>query len=146
MILLLAMVLAQTVPSAEAEALGVRAAQTGTLAALLPSIAGKERDDLLAAHADWSDADKASLRETADGVARAALDRLTAAIGHGYATRLSVEDLRALVAFNESDAGRHWRAATPGAVMEAIAAVGQLNLGADTRAAFCKKAGKLCEQ
>jgi hypothetical protein len=143
---LIAIAMAQAAPGAEAEALGVRLAQTGTLAALLPSVAAKERDELIAQHADWSDADKAALRETADDVAKAAVDRLTTAIGHGYATRLSVEDLRALVAFNESDAGKRWRAATPGAVMGAIAALGQLNLGAETRAAFCKKTGKLCDQ
>lgn len=140
----IAMVLAQTAPSAEAEALGVRLAETGTLAALLPTVAAKERDDLLARHADWSEADKAALRATADEVAKAGIARLTAAIGHGYAARLSVEDLRAAVAFNESPAGKHWREATPGAVMQAMATLGEMNLAEDTRKAFCAKTGKLC--
>lgn len=143
---LIAMVMAQTAPSAAAEALGVRLAQTGTLAALLPTIIAKDREELIAAHPELSDADKAALRATADDVAKAATDRLTAAIGHGYATRLSIEDLRALVAFNESAAASHWREATPGAVMDAMSAMGGLDLRASASKAFCKKTGKLCEQ
>jgi hypothetical protein len=136
----------QAAPSAEAEALGVRLAQTGTLAALLPTITAKEREDMVAAHPELSDADKAALRATADELAKAASDRLTAAIGHGYASRLSVEDLRALVAFNESAPAQHWRKATPGAVMEAMQSVGEMHLTEETEAAFCKKTGKLCDQ
>jgi hypothetical protein len=142
---LVAILMAQTAPGAEAEALGLRLAQTGTLAALLPSIAAKEREDLVAAHPELSDADKATLRATADDVANAGMSKLSAAIGHGYAARLSIDDLRALVAFNESPAAQHWREATPGAVMQAMAAVGELDLGKNTRAAFCKKTGKLCD-
>lgn len=138
--------LAQTAPGAEAEALGVRLAQTGTLAALLPTITAKEREEMVARHPELSDADKAALRATADDVAKAAIERLTAAIGHGYASRLSVEDLRALVAFNESPPARNWRKATPGAVMEAMQSVGEMHLAEETQAAFCKKTGKLCGQ
>jgi hypothetical protein len=143
---LIAIVMAQTAPSAEAEALGVRLAETGTLAALLPAIAAKEREDLVAAHPELSDAEKTTLRATADEVAKAGTARLSAAIGHGYAARLSIEDLRALVAFNEASAARHWREATPGAVMQAMATVGEMNLAEETRVAFCKKTGKLCPQ
>jgi hypothetical protein len=143
---LIAIVMAQTAPSPEAEALGVRLAESGTLAAMLPAVTAKERDEAIAQHPDWSDADKATYRVVADEVAKAAIARLTAAIGHGYAAKMSVEDLRAAVAFNESPAGRHWREATPGAVMEAMAALGAVDLGGETRKAFCAKTGKLCEK
>lgn len=141
-----ALLLAQAAPDAEAEALGRRLAEAGTLAAILPAIAAKDREELVAEHADWSDADKAVLRETADATARAGIDRLMAAIGHGYATRLSLEELRALVAFNETPAAKRWREATPQAVMEAIGAIGELDLKGDTRKAVCARIGKLCEE
>lgn len=141
---LVAVLMAQTAPSAEAEALGVRLAETGTLAALLPAIVAKDREALVAEHPELSDADKAALRATADEVAKAGIARLTAAIGHGYAAKLSIEDLRALVAFNQSPAARHWREATPAAVAQALAAVGEMNFQADARKAFCAKTGKLC--
>jgi hypothetical protein len=141
---LIAIVMAQTAPSAEAEALGVRLAETGTLAALLPAVVARDREEMITAHPELSDADKTALRATADEVAKAGIARLTAAIGHGYAAKLSVEDLRALVAFNETPAARHWREATPAAVMQALAVVGDMNFQADTRKAFCAKTGKLC--
>jgi len=143
---LLAIVMAQTAPSAEAEALGVRLAQTGTLAALLPAILAKEREELAAEHPEWSDADKAALRATADEVGRAGIARITAAIGHQYARQLSIEDLRALVAFNEGPAAARWRAATPGAVMQAMASAGDLDFKGDTRKAYCARTGKGCPQ
>ncbi|MEI9851228.1 MAG: DUF2059 domain-containing protein [Sphingomonas sp.] len=141
-----ALLLVQAAPDAEAEALGRRLAEAGTLAALLPAIVAKDREELVAEHPDWSDADKAVLRETADTVAGAGIGRLMAAIGHGYATRLSIEELRALVAFNETPAARRWRDATPGAVMEALPAIGELDLKGDTRKAVCARIGKLCPQ
>jgi hypothetical protein len=144
MIWLLALALAQAVPSPEAEALGKRLAEAGTFAALLPSIVAKNGDELVAEHPDWSDADKAALRATADEVANAGIDRLMTAIGHGYATRLSIEELRALVAFNEGAAARRWREATPAAVGEAMAGLGALDLKADVRQAFCARTGKGC--
>jgi hypothetical protein len=141
---LIAIAMAQTAPSAEAEALGVRLAQTGTLAALMPVIVAKDLDELVAEHPDWSEADKAGLRATADELAQAGIARLTAAIGHGYAQKLSLEDLRALVAFNEGPVAKRWRDATPGAVMQAMTAVGQMDFKADARKAYCAKTGKGC--
>jgi hypothetical protein len=143
----IAIVLAQTAPSApsaEAEALGQRLAATGTLAALLPTLVAKDREELVARYPELSDAEKAQLRTTADDVAKTGIARLNAVIGHGYATQLSLEDLRALVAFNETPAARHWRAATPQALIQAMTALGEMDLKKDTQAAFCASTGKLC--
>jgi hypothetical protein len=144
MILALALALATPDPDAEALALGRRLAETGTLAALLPAVTAKETEELVAEHSDWSDADKAVLRRMAGEVSADGLGRLMAATGRAYATRLSIEDLRVLVAFNEGDAAKHWRDATPGAVMEAMAKVGELDFKANTRKAFCARTGKGC--
>jgi hypothetical protein len=144
MILAFALALALPDPSAEALALGRRLAETGTLAALLPAITAKETEELVAEHPEYSEADKAALRRIAGEVSESGRGRLMEATGRGYATRLTIEDLRALVAFNEGAAARHWRDATPGAVMEAMASVGQLDFKADARKAFCARTGKGC--
>lgn len=141
----MAALLAHGAADPEAEALGRRLAETGTLAAMLPAIAAKEREEVIADHPEWSDADKAAFRETADTVAKAGIERLMVATGHAYATRLPVEDLRQLVAFNESPVAKRWREATPGAILEAMTAAGALDFKGDTRKAFCARTGKLCE-
>lgn len=130
-------------PTPEALALGVRLAETGSIAALLPTIVAKEREELVGEHPDWSDADKAALRTTADAVATTGIRRLMDAIGRAYAEKLSIDDLRALVAFNESPAAQRWRAATPAVMGEALAG-SKFDFKADVRAAFCKQTGKGC--
>jgi hypothetical protein len=144
MILTLALLLATPDPGAEALALGRRLAETGTLAALLPAITAKETEELVAEHPDWSDADKAALRRVARAVGIDGFERLMTATGNAYASRLTIEDLRTLVAFNEGDAARRWREATPAAMLEAMAKVGELDFKADARKAFCKETGKGC--
>ena len=52
-------------PTAEAEALGRRVADTGTLAALLPLLIAKDTDALIAEHPELDDAGKAKLRAAA---------------------------------------------------------------------------------
>jgi hypothetical protein len=146
MLCLLPLMLAAAIPdpTPEALALGKRLAETGTLAALLPVIAAKETEDLVGEHPEYSDADKAALRDVAREQGGLSAARLTDAIGRGYAEKLSIDDLRALVAFNASPAARHWREATPGAVIAAMGAVGELDFKADARKAFCAKTGKGC--
>jgi hypothetical protein len=145
---LLALALVQAAPappSPEAEALGKQVAETGTLAAVLPMIVAKDREQLVAEHPELSDADKTTLRASADAAAAAAIDRLLTAIGHGYARNLSVEDLRAVAAFNTSPAAKRWRAATPVALASAMGEVGDINLQQAALKDFCAKTGKLCK-
>ncbi|UZK64866.1 hypothetical protein [Sphingomonas sp. M1-B02] len=144
-ILLLALAQAVSAPDPEALRLGRRLAETGTLAALLPIVTVKEREELLREHPEWSDADKAAFRATADEVAKAATARLMEASGRAYARILSLPDLRALVAFNEGAAATRWRAATPAAVLESMGAMGGFDYKKEARAAFCAKSGKGCD-
>lgn len=131
-------------PSAEAESLGLRLARTGTLATIAPLLAAKDGEDLVAAHPELSDAEKAKLRAVAKQTADAAIERLNAAFGHAYAKRLSVAELRTLVAHAESPAAAHWRAIMPAALTEALTSVGSIDLKKDVAAAFCQETGKLC--
>jgi hypothetical protein len=145
MIPLLALALAASTPSPEGLRLGRELAESGTLAALLPMVADKEIGELVAAHPELSEADRAALRATARATYQAGRDRLMDATGRAYAERLSVADLRALVAFNRTRAAAHYRAAMPGAIASAMQAVGQMDFKKDALAAFCRQMGKLCE-
>lgn len=145
MILIAALALAAAAPSAEAERLGRKLAEMGTLAALLPLAAKKDTDELVASHAELSDADKAALRRAAERTFEAGRAKLMAATGHAYAERLSVAEMRALVAFDRTPAARHYREAMPGAIVATMQAVGSMDLKKDTLAAFCRDTGKLCE-
>ena len=144
MSLFLALVLGAAAPTAEAKKLGRELAEAGTLAAMLPLIQAKETEELVA-QSELSDADKAALRVTAKRVYEVGRDRLLSATGKAYAERLSVEDLRTLVTFEQSDAAKRYRGAMPGAIAAAMQGVGQMDFKKDVRAAFCKESGKLCD-
>lgn len=132
------------VPGAEAEALGLRLAQTGTLATIAPLLAAKDTEELVAGHPELTESEKAALRATARRVQDESLARLNAAFGHAYAARLSVEELRTLVAQAESPAATHLHRIIPGALAEALSAVGTMDFKKDIAAAFCRDTGKLC--
>ena len=142
--ILLALLLAAT-PTPEAEALGRRLAATGTLAAILPMMIKKDTEELVAAHPELSAPEQADLRATAATVARAGTERLNAAMGHEYASSLSVDDLKALVAYNESPVAKRYRAAIPAATAQAMQAAGKFDFKADVAKAFCAKTKKLCK-
>lgn len=143
--LMIAVMLASATPTAEAERLGRELAEAGTLAALLPVIQAKETDELIAAHPGLSDSEKAALSVTAGRVYEQGRERLLAETGRAYAERLSIEDLKELVAFEKSAAAVRYRAAMPAAIAATIQAVGPMDFKKDVRAAFCKETGKLCE-
>lgn len=140
----LALALATQAPAGEAAALGRRLAETGTLGTLLPLIVAKETAELVAAHPELSEADRATLRATAAETARAGSERAMKASGDAYAAKLSVADLRALVAFNESAPATRYRAAQPAVIMATMQALSGLDFKQDAMAAFCRKTGKGC--
>ncbi len=142
--LLYALALLAPDPTPEALALGRRLAETGTLASLVPVMIAKDTAELESQYPDLTDAERAVFRAIAAEQAKAGTDRLMEATGMAYAETLSIEDLRSLVAFNEGDIAKRWRAATPGAIIAAMGAIGPSNFKDDTRKAFCAKTGKGC--
>ncbi len=144
MILALMLAAAAAAPSPEALSLGRQLAETGALAGLLPQISAKETEELVADHPEFSAADKAALRATARRVFEAGRDRLMDATGRAYAERLSVRDLRKLVAFQRSGAAHRYQAAMPQAIAATMQSVGKMDFKADVAAAFCKEKGRLC--
>ena len=137
---------ASAAPSPEAEALAVRVARAGSIMALLPLVAQKDTDALVADHPDLSAAEKTRLRATADTTFKAGIARIETAFGRAYAKRFSIPELRVLVAQLESPEQRRLRALQPPVMAEALSAIGELDFKKDTLAAFCRDTGKLCSK
>jgi hypothetical protein len=111
---------------------------------LLPLIAKKDTEEMVAAHPELTAAEKQRLRDTAARTFAAGADRIAAAFGQSYAKRLDIASLRALVAQAESPEQQRLRAVQPQVMAEAIASVGELDFKKDVTAAFCRDTGKLC--
>lgn len=137
---------AAPVASADRDALGLRLARAGALAAMAPSLIEKDLAELAQEDPSLTPEQRTRLMETGRTEGQRNLDRVFAAIGREYAARLSIEDLRQLVAFNESDAARRWRAAEPAVVTGAMQQLGQLDFKKAVAAAFCRDVGKLCNR
>lgn len=131
-------------PTAAAEALGRRIADTGTLSVLLPLLVAKDTEAMIAEHPELDDAGKAKLRAVAADTARTATDRLLGAVGHEYALRLSVADMTALVAFNQSAAAKAWRTAEPQVIVATMQTIDGFDFKAAAWTAYCKSAGVTC--
>jgi hypothetical protein len=142
--IMIALMLAAAPPSAEAERLGRRLADAGTLAALLPLIQAKEVNELVVAHPELNAKERDDLRNTAKQVYQQGSAKLLAATGHAYAARLSISDLRKLIAFQESPAARHYQAAVPAAIAATMQEVGPMDFKGEVVTAYCKQTGKLC--
>lgn len=140
--LIVAVALAQASP--EAEALGQRLAKAGTLASIAPALMAKETEELVTDNPDLKPEERDRLRATARRVAAQDIDKLTTALGQAYAGKLSVEDLKVLVAAAESPAAQRRRAIEPAALAAAMTSIGKLDFKGDTIAAFCAETGKLC--
>ena len=133
-------------PSAEAMALGTRLARAGLLAAIAPALIERDISELAAEDDRLTAAERARLAEVGREVGRAGIDRVIAALGREYAARLSVEDLRALVAFHESPAADRLRAAEPQVLVAAMSQLGTIDVKKDIAAAFCRETRKLCDR
>jgi hypothetical protein len=111
---------------------------------MLPAIAAKETEDVIAEHPELSPTDRVVLRNTARTVVARQRQALIAAIGHLYAETLSVADLRELAAFNRTPAAQRYRAAMPKVTLQALAGIGNVDFKGDLARAFCERTGKLC--
>ena len=131
-------------PNAEALKLGRALADAGTLAHLLPLMESAQVAELVGENADMAAGDQAALRASAHKVFVGGAERLLAAEGLGYARLLSLGELRDVVGFERSAAGRAYRAATPQVITATMAEVGKIDFKGQVRAAFCKEKGKLC--
>jgi len=128
----------------EAIALGERLAASGTLASLAPLKTAAETEEMIAGHPELSDADKQAFRISAKQTADRITQRILKAEGELYAAALPLADLRALVAFAESDVAKRQRAKMPMIIAGTIAAMGKVDFMGDAARNFCAESGKLC--
>ena len=131
---------------AEAELLGRRLATKSGIATIAPLMIEKDLAELAGEAPGLSQAERQRLLAIGRAEGRAGLDRLVAALGHAYAQRLSVADLRLLVAQSESKAAEHRRTAEPAAIAETMRSLGEIDLKKNVAAAFCRETGKLCDR
>ena len=140
----MALMMAVAEPTPEALALGREAAQSGILATLLPILEADTTEKLVAEYPELSGSDRQKLREVAHRTYQAGRERLLEADGRAYAEQLSVEDLKAIVAFSRTDAAKHYRDAMPRIAASTMSAAGTMDFKKDVVAAYCKETGKLC--
>lgn len=131
-------------PSADALKLGRELADVGTLAHLLPLMETAQVADLVGENDGLDARDQAALKASAHKIFVAGAGRLLAAEGLSYARLLSLGELRDVVGFERSAAGRAYRAATPQVITGTMDEVGKIDFKGQVRAAFCKEKGKLC--
>ncbi|MBN2972587.1 DUF2059 domain-containing protein [Roseomonas aeriglobus] len=144
MILLALLLQAAPAPTAEAARLGTEVARSGTFSQIAPALIQQQTDELVRDAKGLSLADQAALRDIAAQTGRAMVDRVTERMGVAYASALSVADMRAILAFNRTDAARKYRAAEPNAMAAAAQSMGGMDFKRDVLKAFCAKTGKGC--
>lgn len=143
----LPLLLAQGIP--DAAAADARAiAETGALVTVGDLATARETQDTLAAHPEWTAAERASFKTAADETAAALRERAIAAVSAAYLAALTPAQLRDIAAFTRSPAAQAQKAAQPRVMaetMKALAAGGSIDFMGDVRKAMCARTGKLCE-
>ncbi|MEP9400935.1 hypothetical protein [Sphingomonas sp. VNH70] len=132
-------------PGAEALALGERLARTGILATVAPLQAQKDIDELTETPG-LSAAERQRIAaigaQERDRALAGAMRVLTAA----YAKRLTIAELRELVAQAESPAAVRRRAIEPAVIAETIAGLGEIDLQDRIATRMCAETKKLCDR
>jgi hypothetical protein len=144
MVSLIALALAAAAPSTEALALGRQIAEHGTLGSILPLLQRKETEELIAAHPELNAVEQAKLRADAERIYEAGRAKLMRAEGRAWAEQLTLAEMRAVLAYQNSAAGKRYRAVTPTVIGSTMRAVGQIDFKGEVLAAYCKETGKLC--
>ena len=131
-------------PGAGQAALGRRLAAAGDFNAIIGAMGAAEVERIARETPELSEAERARLREIGRATLAVARIRLLDTVGAIYARHFTAAQLRAIVAFLESPAGRAYTGALPALLPEIAAAMQGRDLAADIRAAFCRETGKLC--
>src|SRR4051812_10272315 len=104
--MVIGLLIAAAAPSAEALALGRQIAEAGTMASFIELVQTKETEELVEAHPELTPAEKDRLKAVAHQVYLGGRERLMQASARAYAEKLSIADMRGVVAFQKSQAGR----------------------------------------
>jgi len=131
-------------PGAGQAALGRRLAAAGDFNAIVGAMGAAEVERIARETPGLGDAERARLREIGRATLAAGRARLLDRVGAIYARHFTAAQLRGIVAFLESPAGRAYTGALPALLPEIAAAMQGRDLGGEIRAAFCRETGKLC--
>ncbi len=131
-------------PSPEAAELGREVALNGVFANLFPIVGKQKIEALIASHPELTAADQAALRKAGDSWIVATLAAMSGVMGDEYARTMSIDDMKAMLAFARSDAGKHWQAAEPGAIAAVARQLDGKDFEGEVTAQFCRDTGKLC--
>lgn len=128
----------------ERAALGRRLAELGEFNAITGAMGRAEVEAMARETPDLSDAERARLRAVGTRVLAAGRARVLAQVGDAYARAFTLAELRAIVRFLASPAGRAYVGALPRLLPAIAAAMQGVDLQRDVRAQFCRETGKLC--
>lgn len=131
-------------PSDEALAYARIVAANGTLATIGPLIARQEVEDLFSAHPELAEPEKARLRALGEELAARQGAQVVEAEAQAFAAQLSLEDLRELARFSQTDAARHLREKFPQVAAQTMGNLSTIDFGGDLRRSFCAETGKIC--
>lgn len=136
---------AATEPMPAGFSIGREIASHGTLATLIPIMAKKEGEELIAKQPDLTDAEKEKLRAIAASQSQAKLADLLDAQAAIYAEEMTLSELQSLAAFLQSDAAKKQSTLQPKLIMGSMAVLGGVDFKKDVMAEFCAQTGKGCE-
>ncbi len=131
-------------PEPARAALGRRLAEDGDFAAITRAMGEAEIEAMARDTPGLDAAERARLRATGQAVLAQVHGRVIARVGEAYARHFTLAQLRAIVTFLESPAGRAYVGALPQLLPQIAAAVQGVDLGGEVRARFCRETGKLC--
>ncbi len=143
--MLLLAILAAAVTPEEVE-LGTRLARSGNVASIIPVIELRQTEELIKSMPHLTKGEREQFRATAHAVAERGTDFLFRAEGRAYAERLSLADLKALMAFEESEVAKRKRAAEPAVTVATMEAMRDFNFRQEVMKAFCSRAKKACSK
>lgn len=132
-------------PTAEQIAWGRRMAAAGDFNAIVGAMGAAEVDRMARETPGLTDAERDRLRvlgEAELGVGRAHILDQVASV---YARHFTLDQLRAITTFLESDTGRAYTGAIPTMLPEIAAALQGADFGAAVRRSFCRETHKLCD-
>ncbi len=138
-------VLQAAAPSAEAVQLGERLARTGVLATIAPLQAQKDIEELAATPA-LSAEERQRIEAIGAQERDAALTKAMRVLGAAYAKRLTLAELRELVAQAERPAAVKRRAIEPAVIAETMQGLGEIDLKKRIATRMCAETRKLCDR
>ncbi|KQR83081.1 hypothetical protein [Sphingomonas sp. Leaf343] len=144
--MLLALLLQVAVPSVEAETLGRRLAAAGGLATMIPMLVETDLTELAGEKPDLTPAERERLFAIGHAEGARGRAKLIDALGHAYAAKLTVADLRVLVRNAEMPETKRLRQTEPAAIVQAMQTLGEMDLKKTVAAQLCKETGKRCER